>query len=52
MKATILQGDALARLRHGREYIGIELNPKYVALAERRIAGDAPMFNTVNVSSP
>jgi DNA modification methylase len=31
-------------VRHGRDYIGIELNPEYVALAERRIGGEAPLF--------
>jgi DNA modification methylase len=32
-------------LRYGRNYIGIELNPEYVEMAERRIQGDNPMFN-------
>lgn len=32
-------------LRHGRAFIGIELNPDYVAMAEKRIGGDAPLFN-------
>lgn len=32
-------------LRHGRKYIGIELNPAYVEMARRRIGGDAPLFN-------
>jgi DNA modification methylase len=31
----------------GREYIGIELNPAYVAMAEKRIYGVAPLFNQV-----
>lgn len=38
-------------LRHHRNYIGIELNPEYVAMSEKRIHGDAPMFNTVEVSA-
>lgn len=32
-------------LRYHRNYIGIELNPEYAAMAERRIGGDNPMFN-------
>jgi len=32
-------------LRHQRKFIGIELNPAYVALARNRIGGDAPLFN-------
>ncbi len=34
-------------LRHGRSFIGIELNPEYVELARRRIVADAPLLNTV-----
>lgn len=37
----------LVATRMGRNFIGIELNPQYVAMAERRILGDAPLFNTV-----
>jgi len=29
---------AVAALRHGRRYIGYEINPEYCALARRRIA--------------
>ena len=32
-------------LRHGRRFLGIELNPKYVTMAEERIRDDCPMFN-------
>ena len=32
-------------LRHGRSFIGIELNPEYVEIARRRIVGDAPLLN-------
>ena len=32
-------------LRHGRLFIGVELNPEYVELARRRIIGDAPLLN-------
>jgi DNA modification methylase len=31
-------------LRLGRNYIGIDLNPEYVAMSERRIREDAPLF--------
>lgn len=34
----------LVALRLGRSYIGIELNPEYVAMSERRIQDDAPLF--------
>ena len=34
----------LVALRLGRNYIGIELNPEYVAISERRIREDAPLF--------
>jgi DNA modification methylase len=33
--------------RNGRNCIGIELNPEYAAMAERRINGDAPLFAEV-----
>jgi site-specific DNA-methyltransferase (adenine-specific) len=29
---------AVAALRHGRRYIGFEINPEYCALARRRVA--------------
>ena len=32
-------------LRHGRSFIGIELNPEYVEMARQRIIGDAPLLN-------
>ena len=34
-------------LRHGRSFIGIELNPEYIELARKRIVADAPLLNTV-----
>ena len=34
-------------LRHGRRFVGIELNADYVAMARRRITNDAPLFNRV-----
>ena len=36
-------------LRHGRNYIGCELNPNYAAISEERIREDAPLMNTVVV---
>lgn len=35
----------LTTLRHGRRYIGIELNPEYVEMSKRRIQDDMPLFN-------
>ena len=32
-------------LRHGRSFIGIELNPDYIELARERIVNDAPLLN-------
>jgi DNA modification methylase len=29
-------------VKHARRYIGIELNPEYVAMAERRIEHECP----------
>jgi DNA modification methylase len=34
-------------LKHGRNFIGTELNPEYAALAEARIHDDGPLFNEV-----
>ena len=36
-------------LRYHREFIGIELNPEYAKLAEKRIGAEAPMFNHVEI---
>jgi DNA modification methylase len=41
---------ALVADRLGRDAIGIELNPSYAAMAERRIADDAGMFAKVRVA--
>lgn len=30
--------------RNGRSFVGVELNPTYAAMAQTRIAGDAPLF--------
>jgi len=35
---------ALVAVRHNRKAIGIELNPEYVAMSEKRIYEDAPLF--------
>jgi len=34
-------------LRHGRHFIGIDLNTEYLAIAKRRIVGDAPLLHRV-----
>lgn len=39
-------------LRYHRNFIGIELNPEYAALAERRIRHDAPLFNHIEEALP
>ncbi len=39
----------LVALRLGRKFIGIELNPEYATMAERRIREDAPLVNEVEV---
>ena len=39
-------------LRHGRSFIGIELNPEYVEMARKRIIDDAPMLNMPAEASP
>jgi DNA modification methylase len=37
-------------LKHGRDFVGTELNPEYAALAEARIRDDGPLFNEVEVA--
>jgi DNA modification methylase len=32
--------------RHGRSFVGVELNPEYAEMARARITGDMPLFNT------
>jgi DNA modification methylase len=34
--------------RLGRSFVGVELSPKYAAMARNRIDGDAPLFNRPN----
>ena len=36
---------AVVALRHGRAFVGCELNPAYVEIAKARITSDAPLFN-------
>jgi DNA modification methylase len=38
--------------RLGRDFVGVELNPKYAAIAERRITSDAPLFADVETYTP
>jgi site-specific DNA-methyltransferase (cytosine-N4-specific) len=38
-------------LRHGRNYIGCELNPEYADLSRKRILDDQPLMNTVEVQA-
>ena len=40
----------MVALRHGRDFVGIELNPEYAALAESRIYNDGPLLNEVVVA--
>jgi DNA modification methylase len=37
----------LVARRLGRSFIGIELNPEYLNMAENRIVDDSPLFNTL-----
>jgi DNA modification methylase len=41
---------AVVALRHGRNFIGCELNPDYAEIARQRIIDDAPLFNTINIT--
>jgi DNA modification methylase len=36
----------LVALRHGRSYVGIELNAEYADMARWRLRDDAPLLNT------
>ena len=35
----------LVAARHGRDFVGVELNPAYAEMARERIAADAPLLN-------
>lgn len=37
----------MVALRHGRSFVGLELNPEYAQLARHRIVDDAPLLNSV-----
>jgi len=40
---------AVVALRHGRNFVGIELNPDYAQIARERITNSNPMFNEVDL---
>ncbi len=40
---------AVIALQHGRKFIGVELNPEYIKIAEKRIIDSNPMFNEVEI---
>ena len=40
---------AVVALRHGRNFVGTELNPEYGEIAKERITNAAPMFNQVEI---
>ena len=40
---------AVVANRHGRNFVGTELNPEYSEIAKARIKDDSPMFNEVEV---
>ena len=37
-------------LRHGREFVGVDLDPRCIDMARRRISGDAPLLNSVEMA--
>lgn len=42
----------MVALRHGRNFVGLELNPAYCEMARKRIAGDSPLFNEEELRIP
>ena len=40
---------AVVALRHGRNFVGTELNPEYAAIAQDRIGGDNPLWTGVTI---
>ena len=42
----------MVALRYHRDFVGIELNPEYAEMAERRIGGEIPLFAGVEVIWP
>ena len=41
---------AVVAMRHGCNFVGVELNGEYADIAMKRIEGDQPMFNHVEVA--
>lgn len=41
----------MVALRHGRNYVGLELNPEYAEISRTRISSDCGMFGEVEVTS-
>jgi len=41
---------AVVANRHGRNFVGTELNPEYAEIAQERITASSPMFNQVEVA--
>ncbi len=37
-------------LRHGRSFLGCELNPEYVAIAQKRIEESQSLFNSATLN--
>jgi DNA modification methylase len=40
----------MVALRLARQFLGVELNPRYAKMAKQRIENDAPLFNRVEVT--
>lgn len=38
----------IVALRHGRDFVGTEVNPEYAEMARERISADAPLLNEVS----
>ena len=42
---------AVVALKHGRNFVGVELNPEYAEIARNRIESSQPMFNEVTIEN-
>lgn len=42
---------AVVALKHGRNFVGVELNPEYAEIARNRIESSQPMFNNVTIEN-
>jgi DNA modification methylase len=42
---------AVVALKHGRHFVGVELNPEYAEIARNRIESSQPMFNNVTIEN-